>query len=95
MLHCLLFSNAGSGSNVMNATIEHVKVVGGTEVIVNQYIPSYNDGQNQLQASPVVTAVVKMQAGDTVRVMAGSDQHFRLYSIGLNTHVSFSGHNCD
>lgn len=97
---CMLFSNVGSGSNLMNAQITHFNSDGTVkESVVSQFIPSYNDTSptpaNQLQATPCVTAVVYMLANEYVQVGASSDSHFKIYSLGVNTQVSFSGHNCD
>ena len=62
-----------------------------------QYIPSYNDpqGANQLQATPCVSAVLYMRAGERVRPAGTSSADWRWYSLGFDTNVSFSGHNCD
>ena len=93
---CMLFSMVGGGTNLMNAQITHFTSTGAVKnSVVNQFIPSHLDGQNQLQATPCVTAVVYMLAGEYVQAGASSDNHFRIYSINVNTHVSFSGHNCD
>ena len=90
----LMFSNAGNGTNNMEGVLLHQGSV-GTKYIRCQYIPSWQDGQNQLQATPCVSAVLYMAAGDTCRPAGTSSADWLWYSLGQDTNVSFSGHNCD
>ena len=93
----LMYSNAGQGTNNMEGVLIH-KIPGTPDsfkYVRAQWISSYNDTQNQLQASPCVSAVLYMKQGETVRPGATSSADWRWYSLGFDTNVSFSGHNCD
>lgn len=91
----MMFSNANTGTNNMEGVILHQLSNGTFKYVRAKWTPSYNDGANQLQASPCVSAVLYMVAGETVRPAATSSADWVWYSLGFDTNVSFSGHNCD
>lgn len=90
----LMFDTATGGTDLMEGVILHQGTF-GTNYVKAQWAPSYADSQNQLQASPCVSAVLFMAAGDTVRPAGTSSANWVWYSNSSDTRVSFSAHNCD
>ena len=85
-----------NGTNIMEGVILHQLSDGTFRYVRCQWITSVNDTPHNLyQASPCVSAVLYMAAGEKVRPAGTNTDDWRWWSLNSDTMVSFSGHNCD
>ena len=95
MFVALQYNNTG-GTNDMSQSIRHFNSAGTLlEECLGQTIPSHNDPLNVIQATLSMNVVMYLNAGDYVLGYLGSSRAFIAYSLGVNSHVVFSGHNVD